>query len=135
MKELNGYALPFDFSKLTKKVDLIEMDGPLLSLYQNEQGECFLFYWVDADEQSNRWMLIRVQPDILLSYLRHEIPLRQVLVNPSDAIIWFSDRDASGEWHHTRCMEASSIPEDYLPEPDAVHGNLSQRFSGETMKK
>jgi hypothetical protein len=110
MKELNGYALPFDFSKLTKKVDLIEMDGPLLSLYQNEQGECFLFYWVDADEQSNRWMLIRVQPDIL----------------------WFSDRDASGEWHHTRCMEASSIPEDYLPEPDAVHGNLSQRFSGES---
>jgi len=58
MKEVNGFSMSFDFSKLKKKVDLIEMDGPLLSLYQNEQGDSYLFYWLDADSQYNRWMLI-----------------------------------------------------------------------------
>jgi hypothetical protein len=115
MKEVNGFSMSFDFSKLKKKVDLIEMDGPLLSLYQNEQGDSYLFYWLDADSQYNRWMLIRIQSASLLPYLRHEISLRQVLLHTPDPFVWISDLDNKMVWSHTQCVNLKNIPEDYLP--------------------
>ncbi len=119
MKEVNGFSISFDFNRLKKKVDLIEMDGPLLSLYQNEQGDSYLFYWLDADNQYNRWMLIRIQPASLLPYLRHEISLRQVLYQTPDSFVWISDLDNKMEWTHTQCVNLKDIPEDYLPSEES----------------
>jgi hypothetical protein len=115
MKEVNGYSLPFDFSKLKKKADLIEMDGPLLSLYQNKQGDCFLFYWLDADASCNRWMIVRIQPNSLLQYLHHSATLRQVIFEAPDSFVWIADMTRNGEWTHVQCVAINDVPEDYLP--------------------
>lgn len=119
MKEINGFSLAFDFDKLKKKSDLIEMDGPLLSLYQNEQGDSYLFYWLDADAQQNRWMLLRVQANSLLQYLRHEITLREVILQAPDAIVWISDLNADKRWVHTQCVAVADVPECYLPDEES----------------
>ena len=59
MKTINGFSINFDFSKLIKVADLIYYDGPLLSHYVSNKGENYLFYWVDVDNEYNRWVVIR----------------------------------------------------------------------------
>ena len=57
MKTINGFSINFDFSKLIKVADLIYYDGPLLSHYVSNKGENYLFYWVDVDNEYNRWVV------------------------------------------------------------------------------
>lgn len=69
MEKINGYDLPFDLGKLKHKIDLIEQDGPLLSLYYNDRGDYYLLYWLDCDDRENRWMILRVDINSLYDYL------------------------------------------------------------------
>lgn len=54
MEELKGYDIPFEIKTLKHRADLIEQDGPLLSLYYNGKGDYYLFYWLDCDDRANR---------------------------------------------------------------------------------
>lgn len=60
MEKLTGYHIPFNIKALKLRANLIEQDGPLLSLYYNDKGDYYLFYWLDCDDISNRWMIVRV---------------------------------------------------------------------------
>lgn len=50
----------FPFGALVKVHDLIECEGPLLSVYRNGRDEHFLFLWVDSDDFVNRWLAVKV---------------------------------------------------------------------------
>lgn len=119
MEKLRGYAMPFDISLLKHRADLIEQDGPLLSLYYNEKGDYYLFYWIDCDERANRWMILRVDNKSLYEYLDREKTLLQVVKNPSDNFVWITDIDSNGAQVSTLAMPVSSIPLDYLPGEDS----------------
>lgn len=116
MERINGYNLPFDISKLKHRTDLIEQDGPLLSLYYNDKGDYYLFYWLDCDDNVNRWMILRVDTKTLYEYLKQEKTLLQVIKNPSDNFVWITDIDNNGKQIYTQALPSTSVPEDYLPE-------------------
>lgn len=119
MEKLNGYNIPFDISQLKLRANLIEQDGPLLSLYYNDNGDYYLFYWLDCDDTTNRWMVIRVGLNILYQYLHKERTLLQVIESPSDSFVWVIDLDSTGNQTNTEAVPLSCLPLDYLPDKDS----------------
>lgn len=119
MEELKGYDIPFEIKTLKHRADLIEQDGPLLSLYYNGKGDYYLFYWLDSDDRANRWMILRVSIESLYQYLSKQITLLQVIGNPSDNFVWITDIDTNGKQISTKALPVANIPTDYLPAEDS----------------
>lgn len=119
MERIKGFNLPFDISRLKRRADLITQDGPLLSLYYNNNGDYYLFYWLDCDSKANRWMILRVDTKTIYEYLSGEKSLLQVIENPSDNFVWITDIGSVGTQIYTQALPASSIPRDYFPKADS----------------
>lgn len=121
MIEINGKHTHFDFKSLQKCGDLIYCDGPLLSHYMSEHGDHYLTYWVDADEISNRWIIIRTSLDEIRRYVDKQITLYQVIANPADNIMWVADVDDALQLHNTQIITPNELPAAYLPEQNALY--------------
>ena len=79
MKTIKGFEIKYDFSNFQKIADLISFEGPLLSHYVRDKGDDYLFYWVDSDENDNRWLALRVSLSNLQKYIGKELSLRQLI--------------------------------------------------------
>lgn len=119
MEELIGYDIPFDIKTLKHKADLIEQNGPLLSLYYNGKGDYYLFYWLDCDDRANRWMILRVSLESLCQYLSKQVTLFEVIDHPADNFVWVTDIEDGGRQIATRALPVANIPTDYLPTMDS----------------
>lgn len=115
MEKINGYAIPFDISRLKLCENLIEQDGPLLSLYYNDNGDYYLFYWLDSDEHANRWLVLRASLEGVRRYLSGEKTLRDLVLHPIDGFVWVIDLDGELHQTHTAVLPVSNVPVDYLP--------------------
>lgn len=122
MKQIKGISIKIkDFSKLKKVADLIYFDGPLLSHYVTEKGDNYLFYWIDEDDECNRWMVIRTDYDNIKRYINHQITLLDVLTTPTDNIVYTMDVDNAGNYHNFQVHALEDLPEDYLPTSDSFY--------------
>lgn len=121
MRKLNGMPITFDWAKLHKQADLIVCDGPLLSHYSSATGDQYLLYWLDRDDECNRWMIVRTNLGLLRRYVNRELPLLQVLQQPEDGFVWVADIDNDLVLTHVETLPVNLIPEDYLPEPSAMY--------------
>lgn len=119
MERINGFKIPFELSNLKLRANLIEQDGPLLSLYYNDRGDYYLLYWVDCDNNTNRWIAFRTDNESLLQYLNQEIPLYDLIERPSDNFVWITDIDNDGKQVDAEAIPSSSIPKGYLPDKDS----------------
>lgn len=119
MEKLTGYHIPFIIKALKLRANLIEQDGPLLSLYYNDKGDYYLFYWLDCDDTSNRWMVVRASLNTLYQYINKEITLLQVIKDSSDSFVWVTDLDGKGEQINTLAVPFANLPQDYLPDTDS----------------
>jgi hypothetical protein len=121
MNPLNGNTIDYEFGNFIKIADLIYYDGPLLSHYISPKGENYLFYWVDADDVYNRWMVLRVDLQTLQNYLEKKLSLRQVVTLPNDGFVYFVDINDSVEYHNIHVVAPRDIPEDYQPEDNSYY--------------
>ena len=60
MIKLQGIEGCLSIVELTKVSDLIYFDGPFLSHYVHKSGDNYLSYWVDCDDEFQRWLVFRV---------------------------------------------------------------------------
>ena len=121
MKKIEGYNIDYDFSNFRKIADLIYFDGPFLSHYVSSKGDDYLFYWVDRDEQDNRWLVLRVSLASLQKYIGKELTLRELIENPNDGYLYVVDIDDSIAYHDIKLVQPSALPDDYLPESDSYY--------------
>ena len=119
--DVKGLNINFQISDLIKVSDLIYFDGPLLSLYVSRKGENYLFYWVDVDDEYNKWMFIRVDVHTLKEYLDKKISLYQLIVNSNDGLVRFVDINNNIDYHNIKAVPIGDIPDDYLPEQDSYY--------------
>lgn len=119
MEQLKGYDIPFELKQMRLRANLIMQDGPLLSLYYNDKGDYYLFYWLDCDEKVNRWMVMRVDMKSLCQYLNKERTLLQLIQKPSDSFVWIVDIDGHGRQIRSEALPFNLIPSDYLPCEDS----------------
>ena len=93
MKNVRGFDIQFDFSSFKKIADLISFEGPLLSHYVSSKGDDYLYYWVDRDDNDNRWMVLRVSLASLQKYMAGDVSLLELVGSPNDGYLYLVDVD------------------------------------------
>ena len=121
MRTIEGYNINYDFSGFRKIADLIYFEGPLLSHYVSSKGDDYLFYWVDRDESSNRWLVMRVSLANLQKYIGKEMTLRELIEHPNDGYLYSIDVNNDIHYHNVKLVQPSALPEEYLPEADSYY--------------
>jgi len=118
MNELVAMPLErFPVTQLKHVRDLIYFDGPLLSEFRHKNGESYLYYWCDCNEQANRWMVFRVSEATLLRLTERILSLGEVIPRGSrDDFVYFLDMFSDGSIKACLVMP-EAIPVDYLPAP------------------
>ena len=121
MRRIEGYNIDYDFNGFRKIADLIYFEGPLLSHYVSSKGDDYLFYWVDSDDNDNRWLVLRVSLANLQRYIGKDITLRELVETPNDGYLYSVDVSDDTNYHDVKLVQPSALPEAYLPETDSYY--------------
>ena len=121
MKQLEGFDIQFDFSNFKKIADLAYFNGPFLSHYVSGKGDDYLFYWVDKDEDDNRWLVFRVSLADLQKYIGKELTLSELMEHPNDGYLYSVDIDNDVHYHNVKLVQPSALPEEYKPDADSYY--------------
>lgn len=115
MRQVRG----IEISKLgfipEKLGDLVEHEGPLLSLYvdQDNPENYFLYKWVDADEKYNRWAILPCTTKDLLAFFERGESLRSLFLNKPFCYIIDLDEDLRTQ--SIQIAPTETLPEAILP--------------------
>lgn len=100
---------------------LIFYDGPKMMLRRSRGGQYFLAWWMDEDEDQERWIYLPVSESRLKGILSGGIPANEALNEPEDGYLFVADLEfASGEILKVIQTKASLLPKDALPKPDST---------------
>lgn len=112
----NAISIPaLPIREHVKVSDLIYFDGPLLSHFQTTSNDHYLFYWVDVNDEYNRWLIVRVTIDRLQSYINGFMSLRNLITKPEDGIVYKVDINEDLEYHNVQIVFVDDLPENYVP--------------------
>ncbi|MBR4625039.1 MAG: hypothetical protein IKO56_05845, partial [Alphaproteobacteria bacterium] len=64
-----GQQSGIDYNHITKIVNLMYFEGPLLAYYVGNNGENYLLYWIDNDEEYNRWLVFTTEVESVYRYI------------------------------------------------------------------
>ncbi len=122
MKELPGTLLEINpFKTFFKVGDLVNYEGPLLSLFSNERGDLYLYDWSDKDTRYNRWLIFRITLDQLNHYLNGNLSHYQLITTCYTDNIYSVDIDGQLNYHNIRQLNVDEIPPEYLPKSNVLH--------------
>jgi hypothetical protein len=121
MKDIIGIEFNYPFDNLIKIADLIYFDGPLLSHFINNNGDNFLFYWVDVNEKHNRWILVRIDLYSLQEYVKRKKTLFEVITKPNDGFLYIVDVGDDLKFENCKMVLPSNLSSEYLPEKDSFY--------------
>lgn len=114
-----------DMPKFNWYADLIDFDGPLLSLFKGEGNTDALYMWVDNDTRRNRWCIIPVNRITLNNYLQKKTSLKEVVLS-SKKVIFFNLFEGVNGLTKKSCIEVvrDDFPADYFPDEDAYLSDM-----------
>src|ERR1700749_1922292 len=113
--EVGNKIIGFPFDNLEKVYDLVYFEGPLLSHYKSGNDN-LLFYWVDVDLDHNRWLVIKVEEEQLVKYLRKKISLRDIVLENIKSFMFVVDINSELIFENTFLIKSFLGIEEYLPE-------------------
>jgi len=120
-----GTQLPNEyFPNLVFRRVLEEFQGPLLVEYRHSSSdETYLYSWTSEDPTTNRtrWMVFRVTTRQLASYLKRVSPFLELITAAPDGFAYLRDLDRDSSVARTAIISLLSLPEEYLPQPEAMH--------------
>lgn len=99
------------------KRDLIYFEGPLLSEFISINGEKYLKYWCDCNNEYNRWMLFRIKEEDRLRLVLGEMPLIDCIQEKTNPFVFFIDEGVNDSKY--QLVDLCDVPQEYLPEKDA----------------
>lgn len=121
MEELEGKILKdFPLRELRKVADLIYFEGPLLSVFQHPEGDYYLYYWCDTNDEVNRWIAFPVDSGDLRSYLNKKKPLRDLVLNPKNELLFVVEIDKDLKYQKSYALSPGNLPEPYIPAEDSL---------------
>ena len=112
-KKFAGNELP----QFTWNADLIEFDGPFVSLFKSDRDDDALFVWLDCDKYKNRWCIAQLARGTLREYLNATIALRDVIDRAGELYLY--DVGSSGRRSNFVAVSSELLPSNYLPAPDS----------------
>ena len=120
--------LPWRFFTIDE--ELLYYDGPRLILRRRLAGQLYLVWWLDSDEEIDRWVYLPVSKSRLASVRSGEIPARESLENPEDPVVYVVDTDPSGEIPDVILALPQELPPDSLPKRGVRLGILVPEIDG-----
>lgn len=121
MEKINSFKIAKLPLKLNYVTDLIQFDGPLLSLFENEYDDRYMYYWCDVDEHNNRWIIFRLDRSQLKSFILKKISLKDLILNPIDGFLYIADIDDNLHYSNIYFVQPNELPELYVPESDSYY--------------
>jgi len=117
MKSISGIPQEsFPYPNLEFVSNLFEYDGPILTHYKNkDRNKEVLFYWVDNNENFNRWLVFEVTRIELLNFLTKKVDLRQLVQASERGFIFLVDTNDAIKFDKILMVSSEVLPEDYLP--------------------
>jgi hypothetical protein len=104
---------------LIRVVDLVNIDGPLLTLYLHADKQLYLFDWVDRDTTANRWLIYRTNPLLLNQFVKGDISHLDLLLG-DEPFVLTTDIDKNLNWHNCKIVDKKDLPNRYLPTQDIL---------------
>lgn len=95
--------------------DLLEHEGPLLSLYVDRDNpeHYFLYKWVDSNKECNRWAILPCTSKDLLAFFEGEKSLRKLFLNKPFCFVIDMDEDL--QIQSIQIASTGALPEAFLP--------------------
>ena len=117
LKFENGYINGLPFNGLQKKSDLFSFEfSPVLSHYLDASNNDYLFYWIDFEDDNNRWLCIRLSKESLYYYLNDGISLRELTLDKKyNPYLFIVNQEKNGDFTSGYLKTIEEIPSDYLP--------------------
>lgn len=119
MIKLHGIEGRLPINELRKVTDLIYFDGPFLSHYVSKSGDNYLSYWVDCDENNQRWLVFRVGINSLQDYINKKKSLYELIKEEDDGFVYVIDISEDGSLSVPLMAFLPDIPNEYLPTADS----------------
>jgi hypothetical protein len=134
-KEIKKIRLEgFPLEDLTKAGDLIYFDGPFLSLFRNQRGDNYLYYWCDSDQDTNRWLVVRVSDKDLNAYLSKKIPLCNLILERDNPHVLMVDVKDDLTYRDVYLVRPADLPTTYVPSEDSYY-EFSPRWMDHVRKE
>src|SRR4051812_36633663 len=91
-----GLALPKLPVRLEKVRDLVYFQGPLVSEFRAQNGDAYIYYWADADEEHHRWIVVRTSRRDLTLFVSGRLTAFELISSSKDGFAYLIDHDANG---------------------------------------
>lgn len=99
--------------------DIINIDGPVLSLFQDERNkDLYLFDWVDSDETTNRWLIYKIPPETLNEFLLNRISYKEMFDSVKENKFYYADITNSDSIEYS-INDLEYFPQNYIPAKEA----------------
>jgi len=121
MEKLKSIKLPKLGFSLKKMGDFLFQEGPIQSHFINDKDEDFLFFWADVNENGNRWMVVKSNPNLLQQFFTKKINTIALIKQNPDGFVYFIDTDNSGAWINLQLVSNLNIPKNYFPSDDSFY--------------
>ncbi|MDU9030532.1 hypothetical protein [Pseudomonas mediterranea] len=106
-----------DLPTHTWNADLVEFEGPLISLYRSERGDDVLYVWLDCTATRNRWAITPLSRNALRDYLTKKIPLRAVFEQSNEIIVF--ETGTTLKRSGFQLVTWANFPEQYKPKENS----------------
>lgn len=134
--------LPFQ-DDLIRVGDLIYFEGPLLTLFEDSKSDdLYLYDWADKDEEYNRWLIYRSDPELLSKFIQQIITYQELFNTAVKDGFYAVDINQKLEYSNIKIMEYRYLPivyqpnaETYFDEADAPHFNRTKNFINKYIQK
>jgi hypothetical protein len=103
---------------LVRIVDVINFDGPLMTLFEYEENKhLYLLDWIDRDSTYNRWLLYKSNPIMLDKFIKGSISHYDLFM-AEDINCYIVDIDTHLTWNNCQVVQKKNLPINYLPKKD-----------------
>ena len=111
--------------------DLINIEGPLLTLFSDVRNEhLYLYDWVDSDDSANRFLIYRIAVEAVLDYINKKITHRELFSRAIDGRYYVADIRPA-EMSTYKIFRLTQLPGEY----DDIETNLfDAQFSRDAEK-
>ena len=117
MEIINGHNISnLPIKGLRKVFDILEYDGPILSHFKDSKEQDYLFYWVDFDENCNRWLIWKTNDKQIYDYLKGTLSLQDILLSEIKDYVFSVDIDRNLNHNAVYSIDIDNLPNEYIPE-------------------
>ena len=117
VEKYNGLVVELN-DHLERVGDIINIEGPVLSLFKdNRNMNLYLFDWDDSDEITNRWLVYKINPEILNVFLTRKISYKMMFESCLLNDFYYADVVNSEDIYYS-IQKVKSLPKDYFATKD-----------------